>query len=63
MGWWSSALTNGVEIAGFGRSTYVLISVYTKGWCMLDSKGKKKREKSDKEKLATSGLDQLEHPT
>jgi hypothetical protein len=29
---------------------------------MLDSKGKKKREKSDKEKLATSGLKYLEHP-
>jgi hypothetical protein len=39
---------------------YVRISVYTKGWCMLDSKGKKKREKGDKEKLATSGLKFLE---
>jgi hypothetical protein len=28
----------------------------------LDSKGKKKREKGDKEKLATSGLKYLEHP-
>jgi hypothetical protein len=27
---------------------------------MLDSKGKKKREKGDKEKLATSGLKYLE---
>jgi hypothetical protein len=31
---------------------YVLISGYTKGQCELDSKGKKKKEKSDKEKLA-----------
>jgi hypothetical protein len=42
---------------------YVRISIYTEGWCMLDSKGKKKkREKGDKEKLATSGLKYLERP-
>jgi hypothetical protein len=39
---------------------YVLISGYTKGQCKLDSKGKK-RENSDKERIAISGLEYLEH--
>jgi hypothetical protein len=28
-----------------------------KGWCKLDSNGKKKKGKNDKEKIATSGLE------
>jgi hypothetical protein len=39
------------------ENMYVRISVYTEGWCKLDSKGKKKKEKSDKEKISTSGLE------
>jgi hypothetical protein len=34
------------EIAGFGRSMYVLVSGYMKGNCKRDSKGKRRERRA-----------------